>query len=162
MMANMLDPKYMLIGSRALDYWLNLGLVKDSTDFDIISTKPIEGAEWHDPYLLNNHELTKYTSTGHAIVFNGKVVHVVNLIGLALIKRSHLWRDIGFGKHITMYHKHLAKCLKDATESDLKFLKERTEQTMKRFPQQGPNLNQTVEDFFDDAVTKKIFARRDP
>ena len=43
-----------LIGSRALDYWHDVGLAKDTTDWDVISRKPIEGTEWYDPSLLNN------------------------------------------------------------------------------------------------------------
>ncbi len=151
----LVKPEYLLIGSRALDYWHDVGLVKDSTDWDIVSKEPIEGAEHHPWLFLDNHELARYTSPEHTVEFNGRTVHVVCILGLAIVKRSHLWRDLGFGKHITMYHKHLARYMKDAEPWDLDLLKKRTELTMKQFPQQGPNLNQTVEDFFDDAVTKK-------
>lgn len=144
----------LLIGSRALDYWNTGFKCREEADVDIISKEPIEGAEHHKWELLNNYKLARYTSPDHTVVFNSRVVHVVCLLGLAIVKRSHLWRDLGFGKHITMYHKHLAKYMKSAEPWDLDLLKERTEQTMKRFPQQGPNLNQTVEQFFDDAVTK--------
>jgi len=156
-MENTLDNvQYMLIGSRALDYWLNAGLVKPNTDFDIISKEPIEGAEHHPWLFLCNYKLAKYTSPEHTIEFNGKVVHVVNLLGLAIVKRSHLWRDLGFSKHVTHYHKYLAAVLKENLwEKDRIILEQRTALTMERFPQQGPNLNQTVEDFFDDAVVKK-------
>lgn len=153
-MENTLDPKYMLIGSRAMDYWHDLGLIKDNTDFDIISKEPIEGAEHHKWELLNNYKLARYTSPDHTIVFNGRVVHVVSLMGLAIVKRSHLWRDLKFGSHITMYHKHLARYMKRMSKADVEFLQERTTLTHKMFPQKGPNLNQSVEDFFDDAVTK--------
>jgi len=155
MMENMLDNvQYMLIGSRALDYWLNAGLVNPSTDFDIISKEPIEGAEHHPWLFLDNYKLVDYTFPEHTINFNGKTVHVVSLIGLAIVKRSHLWRDLGFSKHITYYHRYLTPNVRFIADKDKELLVNRTELTMKQFPQQGPNLNQTVEDFFDDAVTK--------
>jgi hypothetical protein len=143
-----------LIGSRALDYWYDLGIAKPNSDWDVISTKPIEGTEWHDPWLLNNDAIHNFTSPEHTIDFNGNTLYVCKLQGLALIKRSHLWRDLGFSKHITMYHKYLADYLDLNITFNRIFLNERTRMTMERFPQQGPNLNQTVENFFDDAVTK--------
>lgn len=145
----------MLIGSRAMDYWHDLGLIKETTDWDIISREPIEGAEHHKWELLNNYKLAKYTSPEHTVVFNGRVVHVVSLLGLAVVKRSHLWRDLKFGAHITHYHKHLVMYMKRMSKADVEYLQERTALTHKQFPQKGPNLNQTVEQFFDDAVTKK-------
>jgi len=45
--------------------------------------------------------------------------------------------------------------MKRMNKNDVEFLQERTALTHKMFPQGSPNLNQTVEDFFDDAVTKK-------
>jgi hypothetical protein len=72
-----------------------------------------------------------------------------------LTKRSHLHRDIGFDKHIAMYHKYLKKYEVMWTPADREFLKERIRATEARFPQQGPNLNQMKDDFFDDAVVKK-------
>ena len=154
-MENTLDKReYLLIGSRALNYW-NIGFkCKEDADFDIISKEPIEGAEHHQWELLNNYKLARYTSPEHIIMFNGKVVHVVNLVGLAIVKRSHLWRDLGFNKHITMYHKHLADSWEFAYEDDYELLKERTALTYKMFPQATPNLNQTVEQFFTDGVKK--------
>jgi hypothetical protein len=143
-----------LIGSRALDYWHDLGIAKSTSDWDIISTKPIEGAEWHDPELLNNKYFEYYTSEEHTTEFNGHILYVCNLQGLAIIKRSHLWRDLAFGKHITHFHKHLARYLDYNNKIDRDTMFVRKLLTMKQFPQQGPNLNQTVEDFFDDAVTK--------
>lgn len=156
MLTNTLNnPQYMLIGSRAMDYWHDLGLIKESTDWDIISKEPIEGAEHHKWELLDNYKLARYTSPEHTVVFNGRVVHVISLLGLAIVKRSHLWRDLAFGKHITMFHKHLVMYMKRMSKADVEYLQERTTLTHKMFPQGSPNLNQTVEDFFDDAVTKK-------
>ena len=118
-------------------------------------TKPIEGTEWHDPWLLNNDLVNHFTSPDHTVYYYGNELHVCSLQGLALIKRSHLWRDLGFGKHITMYHKHLARYLDLSDTFNRAFFNERTKQTLQKFPQQGPNLKKTVEEFFDDAVVKK-------
>ena len=146
--------EYLLIGSRALNYWFPEVPIKDSTDFDIISKEPIEGAEHHQWELLDNYKLVDYTSPEHTLVFNGKLVYVVTLGGLTIVKRSHLWRDLGFNKHITMYHKHLADSWEFACEDDYELLKERTALTYKMFPQGTPNLNQTVQEFFTDGVKK--------
>jgi len=143
--------KNILIGSRALDYWLDVGIVKENTDFDIISSKPIEGAEFHDRWLLNNDDFDRFTCDSDTIIFNEKVIHVMGLEGLAIIKRSHLWRTIGFAKHITHWHRHLRRYLKDLNHP---LLKERTEMTQKMYPQQGPNLKLSKGEFFNDAVVK--------
>lgn len=145
-----------LIGSRALDYWQNAGLTKPNTDWDVISLQPIEGTEWHDRWFLNNDDVERlFTSEEHTVDFNGHKLYVCNLQGLAAIKRSHLWRDLAFSKHITMYHKHLARYIRKYDTTTQDFLNKRTQLTKTQFPQQGPNLKKTVEDFFDDAVTKK-------
>lgn len=151
--------KNLLIGSRALNYWFPDHKIKESTDWDIISDKPFEDIpeginyEWHDPDILLNRELWKYT--GPAIEFNGKKLHVVTPLGLALVKRSHLWRDLGFDKHITQWNKHLQREMFNTFADDKDYLQRRTAATMQMFPQGHPKLNQTVEKFFDDAVVKK-------
>jgi hypothetical protein len=144
----------LLIGSRALAYWDKDFPIKANADWDVISESPIKGTEWHEPYFLNNVEVKLYASNHH-INFNGATLTVVSPKGLALIKRSHLWRKLGFGKHITHYHKHLAKYAKQLTVEDVRFLEERTAKTREAFPQIHPKLNVSKEDFFDDYVTKK-------
>lgn len=156
----LIKVQYMLIGSRALHYWYPDVSIKTSTDFDIISKEPIEGAEHHQWELLDNYKLVDYTSSEHTIVFNGKVVHVVNPVGLAIVKRSHLWRDLGFNKHITHYWKYLAEHEKNMHLGDRILLEQRTILTHKMFPQVTPNLNQTVEQFFTDGV-KKVYLHDD-
>lgn len=152
--------KNLLIGSRALNYWFPDHKIKEITDWDIISDKPFEDIpeginyEWHDPDILLNRELEKYTSSVGR-VFNGKIVFIVNPMGLALVKRSHLWRDLGFDKHITHWNKYLQPVTVFKNDFDEDYLKRRTAATMQMFPQGHPKLNQTVEKFFDDAVTKK-------
>lgn len=147
--------KNLLIGSRALAMFNDTVKIKETTDYDVISLEPIEGTEWHKPDFLLNHEIEQY-ATDYKFSFNGKAIYVVNPFGLAIIKRSHLWRNLSFQKHITHYHK---SCLADFrtrfTDLDEMLLGLRTRMTHLEFPQGNPNLNQSVDDFFDDAVTKK-------
>lgn len=144
----------LLIGSRALNYWFPSQQIKDSTDWDVISDKPIEGCEWHDINFLNNSEVFQYSTPTKVYLPNGETAQVVKPLGLTLIKRSHLWRDLSFGKHITHYHKALAP-YRTWGESDKKFLEDRIALTKKEFPQGNPNLMQSKEDFFDDGVKKQ-------
>lgn len=146
----------LLIGSRALNYWYPDRKIKDTTDWDIISETPKchPLVEWHDPEFLNNRNLAVFSS-GKFIEFNGEQLEVCSPEGLAVIKRSHLWRSVGFGKHITDYHKYLKPNLDNASENSLKILQERTALSMKEFKERHPNLMQSKEDFFDDFVTKK-------
>lgn len=144
-----------LIGSRALAFWDDTFKLKPNADWDVISDAPIDGFEWHDPSLLNNSDVYRYTEHGLTTEINGIKLNVVSLKGLALIKRSHLWRNLSFDKHITMYHRHLAKYVEELSEFDQRFIKQRTELTHKTFPQGHPSLKKTKEDFFDDFVTKK-------
>ena len=141
-----------LIGSRALAYWSKSFKPSNDADWDIISEAPIEGAEWHNPEHLNNNEVQRWTTPQYSIEFAGEMVYVALPSVLAAIKRSHLWRDLSFQKHITMYHRHLAGSISVHLNS---FLEERTRLTHEAYPQGNPNLMQTKEEFFDDAVKKK-------
>lgn len=143
----------LLIGSRALNYWFDSVKISDDTDWDVISPEPIEGCEWHDPNLLNNKDVANYASSELIELPNGSEARVVIPLGLALIKRSHLWRNLSFQKHITHYHKQLAP-YRTWDYLDMGFLETRIALTKKQFPQGNPNLMQSKEDFFDDAVTK--------
>lgn len=98
----------LLIGSRALNYWFPEWKIKEDTDWDIVSLVEVKGEniEWHDRWLLNNIYIVDYV-TARTIEYNGLVLNVVNPIGLSLIKRSHLHRDIGFDKHMNQWLKHL-------------------------------------------------------
>lgn len=150
-----MSKKNILIGSRALAYWIPSFKLKPNADWDVISTTPIDGTEWHDRYLLNNDDLSYYTNDDHIIDFNGYKLHVLDLRGLSLVKRSHLHRDLGFDKHITHYHRYLSIYADEYTHDDWNFLSERIDQTKIRFPKGNPNLMQSKEDFFDDYVDKK-------
>ncbi len=147
--------KNLLIGSRALAYWNTSVKLSPSSDWDIISAEQIEGAEWHDPNFLNNAELERFTSNAR-IYFNGHELYVVNPWGLSVVKRSHLWRDLSFQKHVTHYHKYLTNFKRqNYTNETEKFLQERIALTMKAFPQGHPSLKKSVDEFFDDYVEKK-------
>lgn len=150
--------KKILIGSRALAYWSDKSiLVKPNTDWDIISDEFIAGSnvERHDPLVLNNLDVEQFASKD-SFEFNGQLIYICNMKGLALIKRSHLWRDLRFDHHITMYHKFgLAGELLNLTKGEEEFLQTRTRLTKEKYPQGNPNLMQSKEDFFDDAVKKQ-------
>ena len=152
----------LLIGSRALAFWVGRDAVpiKETTDYDVITYDRLDlpNFERHDPSILFNHEFERY-ATKQFVKVNGVNLHVVNPVGLAIIKRSHLWRKIGFSKHITHYHKHLMQWMycghMDFVENDIDLLNRRTKATMEMFPQGNPCLKQSKQDFFDDYVTKK-------
>lgn len=141
-----------LIGSRAMNYWTGEPS-KESADWDVISVDPIDGTEHHQMDFLNNHRFVNYASD-HLIAFNGSILHVCNPVGLAIIKRSHLHRDLSFAKHITHYHKKLMPLVGKFSPEDIQVLDERTRLTKDRFPFNHPKLNVTVPEFFDDRVTK--------
>lgn len=145
-----------LVGSRALHYWKPDRKITPETDWDVISFGSHKGCEIHNPHFLNNLAMTGYASNNVVELPDGKQARVMTMLGLAIIKRSHLWRDLSFQKHIADFHKFgLAEALQnhhdDIVEKDLK---ERIELTMNAFPQRHPNLNVSVEVFFDDAVVK--------
>ena len=137
-------------------YWCPDLKLKDDTDWDVISDKPIEGTEWHDPNMLCNRELENHLTGFFEAEFNGHKLYVPVPTALAVVKRSHLWRDLSFQKHITMFHKHMVAHkwnLWNAHEWGM--YNRRLEATRLAFPQGNPNLMQSKDAFFDDAVKKK-------
>lgn len=149
--------KNILIGSRAMQYWIpDRFSVKPTTDWDVISSEPIKGTEQHDRSLLNNANFDHYTSDKHTVDFNGTKLHVMLPVGLAIIKRSHLWRTIGFNKHIMHWHRHMKYWLWAGGKEAQVLLQERTAMTQAAYPQNGPNLMLSKSEFFDDAV-KKVY-----
>ena len=164
---NMINKKILLIGSRSLSYHKSDFKLKENADYDFISDYSVDELKdilklnkiESSPYsFLNNYEFINYISENDFIVINGIKVYPVSIKGLAMIKRSHLYRDYFFDKHITMYHKHLRPSLNnfEYNDNDLRIINDRFELTKKEFDKFGhPNLNQTVKDFFDDSVIKK-------
>ena len=145
-----------LIGSRALSFWFNDMKIKETSDWDVISEEYIEGTEWHKPEFLGSDLLLEFAVDSPTVDFNGHQLKVMNPWGLSIIKRSHLWRDLKFQKHITHYHKWLKDySRKHYSARHEELLKIRTDLTMQEFKQSNPNLMQKKEDFFNDAVVKK-------
>ncbi len=156
----------MLIGSRAIKYhWDRIHpgqtafKVKEGSDWDIIGESVSEQfyrslfkipdkdrIEWHDPKHLNNNSMLYYF----------RCEDVCNLYGLALIYRSHLWRDYKWDSHIAKYHLFIIPLLGNLKHLDDPLMKERIKLTKEAYPQGNPNLMQANEDFFDDNV-KKVY-----
>lgn len=147
----------LLIGSRALAYNKpEYGkYITDKTDWDVITFEDLEWAEVHSPNHLYNTQFAIYAHKT-PIVHNGVELFPLTLKGLAIIKRSHLWRTIGFNKHITMYHKHIMDGSFEFDDFDRKVLEIRTKMTMESYPQMSPSLKKTKDKFFDDFVIKKF------
>lgn len=151
-----------LVGSRALHYHKQEFQISRNTDYDIITNdvnqvfyQPNSRFELHDINLLNNSYVLDYINDSDYIILDNRKVYVCNMLGLAIMKRSHLWRDLSFDSHITMYHKHLACYLENATEKDLVIMKTRQELTIKMFSRGHPSLKKTIKEFFDDSIEKK-------
>lgn len=152
----------MLIGSRALQYWYPDLQLKPDTDWDIICTeeefKQFAGhpfTEWHDINHLNNAAIDLQYKTDQFVKIQGVYVSVCSPYGLKVLTRSHLWRDYKWDKHIAHYNKYLTK-YQFGADYHWDLLKERTKLTKEAYPQGNPSLNQSNEDFFDDAV-KKVY-----
>lgn len=147
--------KNLLIGSRALAFWSPELKLKDSTDYDVISDEPIEGTEWHDPKCLDNYIMERYASDIFTYI-NGHKVYVVNMKGLAIIKRSHLWRNLNFQKHITQFHKYgLYEQYCNFSSSEITDYLIREVLTEEKFPLPNPPLNKTKDEFFDDGIYRR-------
>lgn len=144
-----------LIGSRALKYWVPEFRISEDADWDVISDKPLWNCEWHKPSVCNNADVWKYASLDSVELPDGSSAWICKPKGLALIKRSHLWRTVGFEKSIVHWHKYLKHFTQDLNSDDLLFLSNRIQKTKEQFPQRHPSLKQSVEDFFDDYVEKK-------
>ncbi len=146
----------LLVGSRALAFWDESFKVKEDTDWDVISHEPLAGCEWHRLDILNNFRMLNYASRYTIKGPNDVELQIMTPQGLAIMKRSHLWRNLSFGKHITHYHKHLAHFVDYFSAYDFEVLEERTQLTHEQYPQKHPKLNVPVDEFFDDYVTKKF------
>lgn len=152
---------FYLIGSRALEIQVPEFCARENSDWDIIchsvdrhhftKNKQHRRIEFHNISELDNRWFCiKYAD--QIINLDGIDVHVINLHGLAAIKRSHLWRLHKWDQHITQYHQHLAKYM---TPGAYKDAMTRQQLTIDKFSRGNPNLNQSNKDFFDDAVEKK-------
>ena len=150
----------LLIGSRALAYLDPTFKIKKDADWDIICKEehkeiakkliePLGGKiDFHDYNALNNAEIYK-----REVGFSEGRIIVASLGMLAMIKRSHLWRDHFWDKHITQYHKVFSK---HAYAYNTDLLNERIKLTKEAYPQPQPSLDKSNEEFFNDAV-KKVY-----
>lgn len=148
----------MLIGSRALSIHSGRKWHRDNSDYDVI-TEPNrflpDYFEIHHLNFLNNSDMLVFDS-GIRIRHDGIDMSVMSMQGLAIMKRSHLWRDLFFDKHITHYHKSpLADSFTALSDAEMKIYTTRLAMTKKAFPVPHPKLNVPVSEFFDDYVEKK-------
>lgn len=150
----------MLIGSRAISVWNPLFVITSgmvSKDWDIIGEPqeedyyrkkfsiPVEDRiEWHSPLHLNNQNLR----------YMFEVDEVCNPYGLAIIYRSHLWREYKWDSHIAKYFLYVVPLLANNNHLEDSLLKERIKLTKVAYIQGNPNLMQSNEDFFDDKVVR--------
>ena len=167
-----MQVKHILIGSRALALRNPVFQLKPDADWDIVSDLQsylfYPKTEVHSFDITLNEGLKNYTDD-LTVEINGITVHVCTLKGLAIVKRSHLWRLHFFDKHMLHYTRFLKQVVPMYNKEDKKYLEERTLATYKYFNERHPNLNQSVEGFFDDYVTKKynhdwlheLFAHKD-
>lgn len=141
----------MLVGSRALEFWIPEFKARDNSDWDFIGSVslpiPDDGNNCEISSLgsLNNHEMLQYNTEWG----------VCSLAGLAIMKRSHLHRPLNFDKHITHFHKHLKPYFDTMTSSDMGVYNNRVTKTKQQYGDRTPKLNKSNEDFFDDNVDKK-------
>ena len=154
-----------LVGSRALEFWVDGFTCRPDADIDLI-VEPEEKEHYnslpnvdaHSTEELNNHIMCLQYVRGlgdEQVIPGVGICNVMSMQGLAVMKRSHLWRERNFDKHITMYHKHLEKHL-NYSSLELGILEERTKLSYELFGNRHPNLNQSNKDFFDDKVVKKF------
>ena len=167
----LINPSYkpilpVLVGSRALAFWSPNIKISENTDWDLICNDThvfnFDNVETHDVNSLNNLAMTDYISSEQITLPDGQKASIMSRMGLAIMKRSHLWRDLKFDRHIAMYlHAGLDKEIKMIQNEPIRYAKElfdlnnRIKLTMQEYPQGHPNLMQSKEDFFDDAVKKK-------
>ncbi len=151
-----------LVGSRALAYWDPTFKLKDDADWDIICDPRhdylFEGMEKVDisrPEDLHSQAFIDRWVTSGILSVGGVELKVLTPNGLAAMKRSHLWRDYNFEKHILQYHLHLKPWL-GFNDEGWSLIRERERLTKLKYPQGNPSLAQTNDDFFDDAVDKKF------
>lgn len=152
----------LLIGSRALAAQDPTFKLKPDADWDFIApsgaitrhlTTVIPKSEVEEyGTLCNGYAIDNFRS-GQWVETPAGDVELMSLRGLAAIKRSHLWRDHFFDKHIIQYHKHL-KHHRDP--QDDQFIKDRAKATKEVIRYAQPSLLKSNEEFFDDAVDKKF------
>ena len=137
-----------LIGSRALASWFPEIEIPKGTDWDYITYREDEPKPpTDDPVEMHYNKLNDW----ELVERYGHTQGVLNLEGLAVMYRSHLWRQSPkFQKHIGRYHLYLKPYL-----MDYDVMLDRQRMTIKELGVSNPNLNQPNDDFFNDPVEKK-------
>jgi hypothetical protein len=146
-----------LIGSAALSFPNDTSTFK--RDFDIVGTEAEKSLfansslriDWHDIDILNNASIEDRFTDG-TVVLDGIEINRCSKRGLAAIKRSHLWRNYFFEKHMVVYNLHLREHLSVA---DADWIHERTVMTRKAYPYRTPVLAVGNKEFFTPAVYRK-------
>ena len=136
-----------LVGSKALEYWTGLDLKSKDWDFIGESTDTNDGFDYSNLDHLNNREMVE--RFGVPVKSYDGWDEVMSREGLAIMKRSHLHRDLNWDRHMALYHHHLSGYM-----VDWDLMKKRQMLTIQEYPQGKPSLNMSNEDFFDDAVDK--------
>lgn len=145
----------MLIGSRALAFWDGRFKCRPTSDWDVIAPPDSfkgDTIEIHPVDDYCNEYILEQFGSGQSIEVEGKQVEVCSLEGLAAIKRSHLSLDWNWDKHIATYSKWLSPYFNIAHWD---WVKRREKITLEKARQRQPSLKQSVDEFFDDAITKK-------
>lgn len=150
-----------LIGSRALKLYHNEYNVRNSADWDIIGRKDDQVSETRVEFSeisdLNNKEIVdNFADYENTLYIEGiGEITPISLRGLAILKRSHLWRDRFFDKHMSDYNRFLKTYLEFSDFEEGSILRNRIKLSLKKFKNISPSLNKTNEDFFDDIIVKK-------
>lgn len=144
----------LLIGSRALSYWTEFKASAGS-DYDFLVDPDTDCSP--QPELVDfmptfGQEVPASFRSGEFVSTPLQEVEVCSLEGLAAIKRSHLWRDYFWDKHIAQYNSHLRRHL---NKEHRPWINDRAKLLKESLRYSQPSLKQTNEDFFDDAVDKK-------
>jgi len=142
-----------LIGSHAMNYWVP----RKCKDWDLIGnlSDVIDNGEKIEikppDFLDTENVLAPYIT--QSVITDVGVCQLPDPAGLALLKRSHLHRPIGFQKHIRDYH--ALKKLFTPDDDWFRRLKLRTKLTNEMFGDRHPSLRKSNDDFFYDRVPKK-------
>lgn len=150
-----------LIGSRALNCYASRNVEGKDWDF-VLEDEDLKQSENCDiaPKELCTLEVCQTYDSGCTEDTPYGEAKLPSLIGLMLLKRSHLHRPLGFEKNIRDYHeiKGLAtqrcKWSSQTTEAYDKLLKKLTKQTKDLYGDRVPSLKKSKTEFFDDYVTK--------
>jgi hypothetical protein len=142
-----------LIGSRALNFFLPRNVEGKDWDLvleqeDILRTQECDLAPTELPTL----KVCQVFDSGKTIATPYGEAKLPSLMGLMLLKRSHLHRPLGFEKHIRDYHAMRAVCEPDTRY--LLIIKDLIKATKSLYGDRVPSLKKSKTEFFDDYVTK--------